>query len=214
MNMAGILDSLGIVSIEGLQPIYEMLKKLDEQNKLFQQEQEKAHLDIAQFKKRVEELESKVATCEQTVAELNKKVTDLQKKSAPSPSVTPAHIENTESNKADDKKRVTTPLSSNPKKRYYSGCSSVGFDRSYLLTAADAINGQGYYEVTDRDGMHGSYQPNTALGATLIMNAATMLEPIFDITHDGSGLLKVVAPGEVLKQERIWQIVKRGTISY
>ena len=109
------------------------------------------------------------------------------------------------------------PVANNPTdpiKRYFSNCGASGFEVAYMLSNPAAISGQGYYEVTDNGNETGNYQPNLELSATLLMNAANMLEPYFEVQHDDSGQLKVLSPGEVLRQGRTWQIVEKCKIAY
>jgi len=105
-------------------------------------------------------------------------------------------------------------ITQGPIKRYFSSCGMSGFDISYMLSNPAAISGQGYYEVTDRGDDTGCYQPNTNLAPTLLMNATNMLDPFFEVEHDGSGHLNVIAPGELIRQGRVWQIVKKCKIVY
>lgn len=157
-------------------------------------------------------------TISDSVSILAKQIEDLKKTAiCSSPKKESERIPESLDRQGDKVNKIQAPQTAvqvGPVKRYYSSCSMNSFDASYLLTNQDAINGQGYYEVTDNGDGTGIYQPNTNLAPTLLMNALNMLEPFFDVEHDGSGSLKILSPGRVVRQGKIWQIANKGRVSY
>lgn len=171
-----------------------------------------------EHKKQLSEINNQVDALRQNIVILEKRIIALEKaQKALEGSVISKPSSSSSTSETPDKPvhvKENSRITQGPVKRFFSSCGALGFEVSYLLSNPIAISGQGYYEVTDRGNDTGSYQPNVELGPTLLMNATSMLEPFFDVQHDGSGQLRVIMPGEVQRQGRVWQILKKGTIAY
>lgn len=168
---------------------------------------------IDDLRKQLAMANERIDKCNQTISNLEKQVKELKQKDNVHSSMV-ANVSSTV--KQEVREVVSEPVNNTqgPIKRYFSSCGMSGFEVSYMLSNPSVINGQGYYEVTDRGNDTGSYQPNVNLGPTLLMNASNMLEPFFDIHHDDSGELHVISPGEVKRQGKSWQIVKKCVVAY
>lgn len=201
-------DSFGAVSKSRLSSMIAALKT-ELENKIgeLQETVNNQKTEISRLNGKLADADTRIASCEKTIDVLKRSMADHddnKKQIETKMQSTPDSVLQTD-------EQASVPV---PKKRYYSGCSTLGFELPYLLTNPDAISGQGYYEVTDMGNGRGTYQPNVSLAPTLLMNAITMLENIFEIEHDGSGTLKIISIGEVAKQSRVWQITKKCVISY
>lgn len=175
--------------------------------------QKDASQTIDDLRKQLALANERIDKCNQTILYQEKKIEALKPKGN-AQSLKIGNVSSTVKQEVRDV--VSEPVKSTqvPIKRYFSSCGMSGFEVSYMLSNPSAISGQGYYEVTDRGNDSGSYQPNLNLGSTLLMNAANMLEPFFDVQHDDSGVLQVISPGEVKRQGRAWQIVKKCVVAY
>lgn len=193
---------------QALESLGKELEKLKEDSAQHQLEQKN---QISIIINQIDTLKQNIVLFEKRILALEKAKKNLESEFVPQPS---------SSGLTSGTKNQTVPvkdsssITQGPVKRFFSSCGASGFEASYLLSNPVAISGQGYYEVTDCGNETGSYQPNVELGPTLLMNATSMLEPFFDVQHDGSGQLRVIMPGEVQRQGRVWQIVKKGIVAY
>ena len=213
----GLLSS--IMSPE-IGPVKEALEIFEKELEEFKTVYEK---EISGLKEKLSVTNAKLLSNSETISRLENKVASLEKviktssivNQSSQPHVVPQNTPESQSKSVNNQgSNKQSNNQTGPIKRYFSSCGSSGFEISFMLSDPTAINGQGYYEIIDNGNETGIYRPNLELAATLLMNASNMLDPYFDVQHDNSGKLKIIAPGEVLRQGRTWQIVEKCKIAY
>lgn len=217
----GILSS---IMAPEFKPVREALELLEQEIEDIRENYVK---EMDALRRSLSDADEKILVCNETIVLLETKVTALEKLLKSGQTTTSSDQDQHTRQNGSDKPQNNTNQSTNINptsnqisntpdsiKRFFSSCGTSGFEVAYLLSNPAAISGQGYYEVTDNGDDTGSYQPNVELAATLLMNASNMLEPYFEVQHDDSGKLRVISPGEVLRQGRAWQIVEKCKIAY